>query len=99
MEADADALTGIAVNNLCFDHHMLSADWNSQRQNLADRNLSLRAHVKPAQADVSGAGDAGRIATIEVRVHNQASPIMLPPLVARSLVGFIFSNHFSLLVG
>jgi hypothetical protein len=59
----------------------------------------LRTHVKATHANVPSAGHARRIAAVEVHVYDQTRAIVLPPLVARFLIGFIFSNHFSFLAG
>ena len=82
MKSHSDAVSGIAVNNIAFNHDVFSGQRNPQGERLAHRNIRLGAHVQAAHTDVFGAGYAGRIAAIKADIYNNSRTIVLPSFIA-----------------
>src|SRR5207253_4695201 len=76
MKSHSDAVSGIAVNNVAFNHDVFSRQRNPQCERLAHRDISLRAHVQAAHTYVFGAGHSGRIAAIKADIYNNSRTIV-----------------------
>ena len=86
-------MTGIAVDDICFNDCMLVSQWNPQRQRCSNGNLALSAHVKSAKADVLCTGNTDGVDALKMNVDDQTQPIELPTLVMRNIVRFNFVRH------
>jgi len=94
METYADAVSGIAVDDVALHDDIITRERYAQRQGFADRNVGLSAHVKAADADILGAGDSGRIAAVEAHIDYYSRAIVLPAFVARDFSFSVLVYHF-----
>jgi hypothetical protein len=86
-------VTWIAIDNIGLDHHLSAAQWDSQGQRFADRNLGLGIHVEAAQTYVFAAGDARGVAAVKTDVHEQSGTIMVTPLLLKMIFSQVLFTH------
>src|SRR5204862_4945746 len=77
MEANADAVSRIAIDDIAFHDDMLTGERDAQRERIAHRNVGLRAHVKSADADVLNAGLPCRIDAVKAHIEEYPRALKL----------------------
>ena len=87
-------MSRVAVHDISLHDRVFTAQWKPQHQRRANRKFRVRAHVKSANTNVSGASYAGGFSALEMNINNHSRALKPPALVLRSVFSLIFFSQW-----